>query len=99
MKIQIAAESRSFHISIPTGLLFSKPMVWMGLKFVKKSSSYGKKYIPENAEEKAESFLNSIPEETAYAICEELKRIRKKHGAWELVNVQSASGEKVSITL
>ena len=34
-----------------------------------------------------------------HAICEELRRIMKKHGSWELVDFQSADGEKIRITL
>lgn len=99
MKIQINSEGRSFALSIPTGLLFSKPMVWMGLKFLKKSSVYAAKYVPENAEGKTERFLSSIPEEAAYAICAEVKRLKKRHGPLELVDVQSSGGEQVKIIL
>lgn len=38
------------------------------------------------------------PEGTDRLIAE-LKRIKKRHGAWELVQVQSADGENVTITL
>lgn len=51
---------------------------------------------------KLSMFLNKdseINEEAAYAICEELRRIRKRFGAWEFVDFQSADGEKVNITL
>lgn len=40
-----------------------------------------------------------ISAEAMYAICEELRRIKKKHGSWELVDFQSADGEKINITL
>lgn len=43
--------------------------------------------------------LEKIPPEAAKAVLEELRRIRKKHGAWELVEVHSADGETVTITL
>lgn len=99
MKIQIKAQGKSFSLALPTGLLFSKPMVWMGLKFMKASSAYAAKYIPEQAEAKAGDFLNHIPEESAYALCAELKHIKKKHRSWTLVEVYSPSGEQVKITL
>ncbi len=37
--------------------------------------------------------------EAMYAIGEELRRIKKKYGSWELVDFQSADGEKIHITL
>ena len=37
--------------------------------------------------------------EAMYAICEELRRVKKKYGSWELVDFQSADGEKIRITL
>lgn len=47
-------------------------------------------------------FLIKDPEinkESAYAICEELRRIKKKYGTWELIDLQSVDGERVTITL
>lgn len=33
------------------------------------------------------------------AVCAELRRFKKKHGGWEVVNFQSADGLKVSVTV
>ena len=47
-------------------------------------------------------FLIKDPEinkEAAYAICEELRRIKKKYGTWELIDLRSVDGERVTITL
>lgn len=99
MKIQITSDDRSLSLRIPTGLLFSKPMIWMGLKFMKKSSSYAAQYIPENPEGKSEGFLNNLPEEAVYALCAELRHIKKTYGSWELVDVRSSDGEIVKIIL
>lgn len=43
--------------------------------------------------------LEPVPEEALNAVVEELKRIKKKYGTWELVEVHSADGEIVKITL
>ena len=48
-----------------------------------------KKYSPEM----------NLPDGALPALCEELRRIKKKYGTWELVEVESASGEHVKITL
>lgn len=40
-----------------------------------------------------------IPPETEKRIVAELNRIKDKYGSWELVEVQSADGEIVKITL
>ena len=43
--------------------------------------------------------LEGIPEEAMVRLVAELDQIRKKYGAWELVEVTSADGEIVKITL
>ena len=56
------------------------------VKLVCKSDKFGAK-------------LEEIPEETLTRLLEELNRIKKKYGTWELVEVISADGEIVKITL
>lgn len=99
MRIQVKGDGHSINIPIPTGLIFSKPSVWLYLKLAKKYSSQAPKYIPEDAEQAAENMPVNIPKEAMYALCAELIRIKRKHGSWVLVEVQSASGEEVRITL
>lgn len=48
-----------------------------------------KKYSPEV----------NLPDGALSTLCAELRRIKKQHGAWTLVEVESASGEHVKITL
>ncbi len=43
--------------------------------------------------------LGSIPPEAAEKLLEELAHVRKQYGPWELVNILSADGELVTITL
>lgn len=99
MKIRIRNEDHSFSVAIPTGLIFSKPSVWLYLKLAGKYSSRMEQYIPEDAEKQVDNFLTKLPEEEVYALCNEIRRIKKKHGSWELVKVCSVDGTQVSITL
>lgn len=99
MKIQIKADGHNISIPIPTALIFSKPSVWLYLKLAKKFSSQAKDYIPEDIEISMDSLLTQFPEETVYALCAELMRIKRKYGSWELVHVISSDGEEVHITL
>lgn len=99
MKIRIKGGGHSFCIAIPTGLIFSKPSVWLYLKLAKKNIAYAERYMPEDVDVSVNSFLGNMPEEAVYAICEELRRIKKKHGSWELVAVESSDGGLVKVTL
>ena len=91
MKISVKSDGHNLSIPVPTGWLFSKPSAWLWLKmmrmFSKKMDQYGNDF-----------YLN-LPDEAVYAICAELKRTRKKYGKWTLVEVKSACGEEVTITL
>lgn len=99
MKIRIRNEDHSFSIAIPTGLIFSKPSVWLYLKLARKYSSRMEQYIPEDAEKHVDNFLMKLPEEAVYALCDEIRRIKKKYGTWDLVEVCSSRGDQVNITL
>ena len=99
MKIQVKADGHNLTIPIPTAMIFSKPSVWLYLKLARKYSSEAKKYIPQDIEISADAFLTKLPEEAVYALCAEIMRIKRRHGSWPLVEVKSASGEEVHITL
>lgn len=83
MKINIRSEERDFSIVLPTRLLFSKAVLKYGLKA-------GKRYS---------DAVPDIPPAAVDALCNEIRRIKKTRSAWELVNMQSADGEKVQIFL
>ena len=83
MKIRIAEKAHTFQITLPTGLLFSRFV----LRLMLKSISINGKKVP------------GLTPETADRLALELKHIKKKHGTWTLVEVQSADGEQVTITL
>lgn len=83
MKINIRSEERDFTIVLPTRLLFSKAFLKYGLKA-------GKRYS---------DAVPDIPPAAMDALCNEIRRIKKTHSVWELVNIQSAYGEEVNIIL
>ena len=99
MKIRISTGSKNFTICVPTGMIFSKPALWLYMKIGRRSMSYAKQYMPEDADVSVNNLFDNVPEEAAYAICDELRRIKKKYGTWELVNVESADGSLVNITI
>lgn len=83
MKIQITNQARTFTIPFPTALVFNKASARIG-------SHYIRRYAPDTAQ---------IPPEALEVLFGELRRIRKKHGNWDLVEVCSSDGEYVKITL
>lgn len=99
MRICVRAEGHNINIPIPTGLIFSKASVKIYLKLAKRFSSRAKKHISGQREEKLEKYLDNIPEEAILAVCAEIMRIKRKHGHWDLVEVKTADGEDIKITL
>lgn len=99
MKIQVKSDGYNFTIPIPTGLIFSKPSVWLYLKLARKFTSHTKEYLPENAEIVVDALPKRLPDEAVYDLCAEIMRIKRKYGSWELVHVISSDGDEVHITL
>lgn len=84
MKIKVKADGHKINLLLPTRLLFGKGAVWL-------TNHFGRKYAAEA--------LKDIPPEALDALFAEFRRIKKKHGNWELVDVESSSGEKVKVIL
>lgn len=99
MKIRITGDGHNIVIPIPTGLIFNRVSVSVWLKIIRKQIKDSSRYFPEDAEVKADAFFAKLPDEALYALCAEIMRVKRKYGSWELVDVESASGEKVLITL
>lgn len=99
MRIQVKAEGHNISIPIPTGLIFSKPSVWLWLKIARNTVHMDMKYIPEDVEKKADDVFSKISDEAMYAFCAEIMRIKRKYGHWDLVEVKVSSGEEVLIRL
>ena len=99
MKIQVKSDGHNFSISIPTGLIFSKPSVWLYRKLARKFAAHAKDYMPGEIEISADALLAGLPDEAVYALCAEIMRIKRRCGSWELVHVISSDGDEVQITL
>lgn len=84
MKVQIKESGREFTIFLPNGLIFNDVTLWIAGKAVRK-------HAPEA--------LSGISPEAIERLFAELKRIQKKYGTWELVEIQSTNGEQIRITL
>ena len=84
MKIQIKGAGRNFRILLPDWLIFGRLTVWL-------ANSAGRKYAGEAME--------GIRPEAMKVLFAELRRIKKKYGSWELVEVCSADGERVKVEL
>lgn len=84
MKIRVKGDGVNLNLVLPTRLLFGKTVV-------KLANTIGRQYAAEA--------LENIPPEALEALCAELRRIKKKHGTWELVDVESADGDIVQIVL
>ena len=84
MKIQIREKDWDFALLLPTVLIFSRFTARL-------TSRAACKYAPDA--------LKNISPENLEALMTELGRIRKKYGRWELVEVESADGTYIKITL
>lgn len=84
MKINIQSNDRNLRFYFPTGLIFNRTIARIG-------NVLGRKYA-------ADSMIHISPE-ALEVLFTELGRIKKQHGTWELVKVESASGEIIEIVL
>lgn len=85
MKILIQSPgSADITIPVPNALLFSPTLLDLCLKTGAIQSGHK---------------TPDIPKETVRQICAVLKNYSKTHGSWTLVQVESAGGAKVTITI
>lgn len=84
MKIRIETAEKNLTIPVPDALLSPKLIPWIAEKI-------GRKTAPEA--------LERIPPGALEVIFRELRRTKKRYGPWELVDIQSANGEHIRITL
>ena len=84
MKIRIETRERRFTVPVPTNLIFSDFTAWL-------AQTAGVHYSGEA--------LKNVPPQAMKKLFSEFRRIKKKYGAWELVDVQSGDGARVRITL
>lgn len=84
MKIQIKTQARSLTLRLPTGLICSRGTAWL--------VSHVNSKHPTDA-------LAAVPPQALPALFAELRRVKKKYGHWDLVEVESADGESIHIWL
>ena len=84
MRIKVKSEDTNINIPLPTNLVFSKATVWL-------ANRVGRKY--------AGDAMQDIPPEALDRLFAEVRRIKRKYRAWELVHVISSDGDEVHITL
>lgn len=84
MKIRVKSDDVNLNLVLPTRLLIGKTVV-------KLANTIGRRYAAEA--------LEGISPEALEILCAELRRIKKKYGSWDLVDVQSADGGMVQIIL
>lgn len=84
MKIHIKSKDQNLRIRIPTCLAFSPLVARLGCH-------YGLQYAGEA--------MKDISPEALKALFAEFRRIKKIHGSWNLVDIESAAGDLVKVTL
>lgn len=100
MKIHVESDEHSFTIPVPTGLVFSNGSAWLFQLIGRKRT--GKSDV-EDPDMDLFSFTrrdgSQIPAADLKKLFAEIRRIKKKYGAWELVEVSAGEGARVKITL
>ena len=84
MKIIVKSGEHDIRLGIPTSWIFSRGSAFLAEKL-------GRKYAPES--------MVDIPPDAIPILCAELRKIKKKYGTYELVELESANGQYVKITL
>ena len=84
MRIQITSKQRKYGVSIPNRLIFNGITVRIACAAANKEIVYADDKI-------SPAVMNTL--------FSELNRIREKHGSWSLVQVESADGDTIEITL
>ena len=78
------SEDINSNLILPANLIFSKGTVWI-------ANRYGRQY--------AGNARKDIPPEVLEKLFAEFRRIKRKYGNWDLVEVSSSDGAEVSIVL
>ena len=84
MRIRIHSEDCNLNLRLPTNLIFSDLTAVLG-------GTVGKKY--------AGNAMEGLTPGQMKRLFREFRRIKRQYGSWELVDIQSANGEHIHITL
>jgi hypothetical protein len=88
MKITVKTDNRRIAVWIPNFLLNSHHFLAFGYWFTKKTSG---RYSPQPMPNLSATQLKPL--------CRELKRIKKRYGSYELIEVHQSEGDHVQIML
>lgn len=84
MRVRICTNQHNLTLLFPTALVFSRATVWL-------ANTVGRNY--------ASDALDHIPPEAMEELFAEFRRIKKRYGRWELVEICSAGGERIEVIL
>ena len=84
MRIRINSGEQNISLLLPTNLIFSGAAAHL--------LAFAGNFMAEEVQE-------HIPMDKIGPIFRELRRIKKKYGSFELVDVETADGQKIKITL
>ena len=84
MRIQIKSAEKNLNIVLPTKLIFGRWVVLL-------ANTVGRRYAGEH--------MDAISPDSLNALFAEFRHIKDRHGKYELVDIESADGEKVKIIL
>ncbi len=95
MKIIVTGNGQNINLNLPTNLILSPAIAWVADKACGAISNERIAKVSGHAVET----MSELPQDAVAKLFAELRRIKKKYGTWELVEVTSADGEYVKITL
>ena len=84
MKIRIRSDNVRLTLPVPTDLVFSKAAVWIAFRIM----NY---YLNDS--------LPTLPSASMERLFAELQRTKHKYSRWTLVEVRTADGKEVTVTL
>ena len=84
MRIYVKSEEHNIRLRIPTNLFFNPIVARFAVR-------YGLRHAPDSARNMSIEAMDSL-----FA---EFRRIKKQHGNWELVDMETSSGDKVKFVL
>lgn len=84
MRIRLKTDSRNINLWLPTRVVFGRWVVYL-------ANTVGRRYAPEQ--------MNAISPEALEALFVQMRNIKARYGEWELVDIESSTGEVVKIIL
>jgi len=84
MRIQIKSDEKNLNIVLPTKLVFERWVVYL-------ANTVGRRYAGEH--------MDAISPEALEALFAEFRHIKDTYGKWDLVDIESSTGEIIKIIL